>query len=196
VGWSLWVPEERSSWFRRHKVLAGVGGGVTGVAALLIIIGAAGASASEPGTTPMAARATTAPAAVPAVVSTTEPAAAPTTEPTIDPAEADPTEPPEPSYAVPSKRNLKLSIKTKSKHCFGSAGCNVEYVVKAKIIGGVTFDPSITYDVTIETRGSDDGPRTDTFTITGDQYESVDGSVSTASANTRLTAVVTDVEAE
>jgi hypothetical protein len=177
---------------------------VTGVAALLIIIGAAGANASETGATPMAAQATTASAAPPVVVSTTEPAAVPTTEPAVDPAVADTTDPavaettdpPEPSYAVPSKHNLKLSIRTTSKHCFGSAGCNVEYEVKAKIVGGVTFDPSITYDVTIQTRGSDDGPRTDTFTITGDQYESVDGYVSTASANTKLTAVITDVEAE
>jgi hypothetical protein len=96
-----------------------------------------------------------------------------------------------PQYATPQVGSFLLTVKTTSKHCFGSAGCNVEYQIKAGWTA--TFDPDKTYEVTYEVRGGEDGPVIDTMEVTGDEYRASDGFVSTATKGAKLTAVVTDV---
>jgi hypothetical protein len=130
----------------------------------------------------------------------TEPAASDTPAPTVttkptEPAAAEeaPETPAEPLYVEPSKSHFKLSVKTLKKECFGSAGCNVTYRILVDY-SGPALDPSKTYEVTYDVRGGEDGPVTNTLTVTGDQ-SSVDSqeSLSTSSSKAKLTAVVTDV---
>jgi hypothetical protein len=85
-------------------------------------------------------------------------------------------------------------VKTLSKQCFGSAGCNVTYRIEVGY-DGPPLDPSNTAEVVYEVRGGEDGPQINTFTVEGDQ-SSVDReeSISTSSAGRKLTAVVTSVD--
>jgi hypothetical protein len=85
-------------------------------------------------------------------------------------------------------------VKTLSKQCFGSAGCNITYRIEVGY-DGPPLDPSNTYEVVYEVRGGEDGPQVNTLTVEGDQ-SSVDSeeSISTSSAGRKLTAVVTSVD--
>jgi hypothetical protein len=125
------------------------------------------------------------------------PSASPNTLPNVvttdRPATAKPTTPTEPAYGAPSKADFKLTPKVLSKKCFGSAGCNVTYRILVSYTGP-TLDPSESYELVYEVRGGEDGPTTNTLTVTGGE-SSVDEEeyVSTNSKNAKLTAVVTDV---
>jgi hypothetical protein len=133
----------------------------------------------------------TAPAA-----SSPEPTATASSTAPAEPAEETtvPSEPAEPLYGEPSKSHFTLSVKTLKKECFGSAGCLVTYRILVDYSGGPTLDPSKTYEVIYEVRGGEDGPVTNTLTVTGTE-SSVDKeeSLSTSSSKAKLTAVVTDV---
>jgi hypothetical protein len=118
-----------------------------------------------------------------------------TTEPTIEAPET--TEPPAPTYRTPKPSDFRLTVKNTSKHCFGSAGCNIRYRVKVALKNGVSFDPDMTYDVTFDVLGGEDGPVTGTFSLEeGDTYSGYDleGFLSTSSSGRKLTAKVTDIE--
>lgn len=151
-----------------------------GAGALLlgIVIGTAGGGGSA---TPSASPTTT-------VTVTAEPAAEVTAEPTTEP-----TTPAAPKYGKPTKAHFKLTPKILSKKCFGSAGCNLTYRILIDYTGP-DLDPTVEYEVLYEVRGGEDGPATNTLTVSGDQ-SSVDEEehVSTKSAKSTLTAVVTDV---
>lgn len=152
---------------------------ITGVAVVgLLVIGGV-AAALSPKTKPAAA-----PAA--ASVPSSTPAPAPTLSDLPD----------TPIYDVPKPADFKLTVKVTSKQCFGSAGCNVEYKVLMTIVNDVTFDPSTTYDVTFNVRGDEDGPIIDTTEVTGTEYTVPEGSASTPSSATKLTAVVTSVDSQ
>ncbi|MEV6303337.1 hypothetical protein AB0M02_28265 [Actinoplanes sp. NPDC051861] len=133
--------------------------------------------------------------AMPVVDPTTEaPSPEPTTEePTPEP---EPTTP-APSYKTPKPSHFALTVKTMSKECFGSAGCLVDYRIKVAMKSDVTFDPDKNYDITFDVFGDEDGPRTGTFTLSGDgSYVGYDleGDLSTSSSGQKLTAKVTDIE--
>jgi hypothetical protein len=100
-----------------------------------------------------------------------------------------------PAYSMPKAKDFRLTVVVREKQCFGSAGCNITYRVDA--VWSPMFDPSVTYDVTYEVRGGEDGPVVNTMTVTGDKYQR-DGEemVSTSSKNTKLTAAATRVEAQ
>lgn len=104
--------------------------------------------------------------------------------------------PPVPKYIVPTKRDFRITLKVTKQDCFGEAGCNVTYEPKLEQLSLGDFDPSVTYDVTYEVRGSDDGAHIDTLQVTGTKYESSEGFAGTANENAKLTAVITSVEAE
>lgn len=128
--------------------------------------------------------------------STAEPSAA-ATQSTTAPPETSVSFVPEttPAYVIPLPKDIQLRIKIKQKQCFGSAGCNVVYQVDANWTE--SYNPSVTYDVTYEVRGGEDGPVINTMTITGDNFtHETDEMVSTKSKNTKLTAVVTSVDAQ
>ena len=99
-----------------------------------------------------------------------------------------------PARTTPVVKDFKLSVKTLSKKCFGSAGCNVTYRV---LVGysGPTLNPSDSYEVTYEVRGGEDGPAVNTLTVEGDQSTVQDEEyLSTPSSRTKLTVVVTSVD--
>lgn len=88
--------------------------------------------------------------------------------------------------------DIELTVKIKKKDCFGSAGCNVEYTIKAAI--GKDVDPQdceVTYDV----HGLED---TQTGTLdfhTDGTYEQDSFQYGdTTSSKKKLTAKVTDVD--
>lgn len=97
-----------------------------------------------------------------------------------------------PTYSVPKAKDFKVTIKVREKQCFGSAGCNVTY--RVELAWNQSYDPAVTYDVTYEVRGGEDGPVVNTLTVTGDEYQrDSEELVSTRSMKTKLSAVVTDV---
>jgi hypothetical protein len=89
--------------------------------------------------------------------------------------------------------DLKLTVKTTKKECFGSAGCNVEFTIDAALLKTVKFDGPC--DVTYEVHGLSD-TQTNTLTIQDDEgtYEQ-DGFQfgQTSSSKKKLTAKVADV---
>lgn len=114
------------------------------------------------------------------------PAATAATSPAPTPVTAPPAVAPKPS-------DFTLTVKTLSKQCFGSAGCNVTFRIEVGY-DGPTLDPSTTWEVTYEVRGPEDGTQINTLTVQGDQ-SSVDQEemASTKSSAVKLKAIVTDV---
>lgn len=95
-------------------------------------------------------------------------------------------------YSEPVIANFKVTVKVTKKSCFGSAGCNIEFRISPKYTG--TLDPSKTYEVTYEVSGVEDGPKINTFQLTG-STATVDETelASTKSSKVKLTVKVTDV---
>ena len=126
---------------------------------------------------------------------TAEPAATVTVTETVTtipdaPAEAEETVA-DTSY-VPKPSDFKIGVRVRSKECFGSAGCIIEYQIDPQYVGSQSLGDG-SYDVTYEVRGGTD-PIINTFQIDSgsasyDQEEMAD----TSSAGARLTARVTDV---
>jgi hypothetical protein len=96
-------------------------------------------------------------------------------------------------YPVPKPADFTLTTKTLRKQCFGSAGCNVTYRIKAG--WSASLDPAKTYEVSYEVRGVEDGPSLGTIDVTGGSYETEDEVIaSTSGPGKKLTVVVTGVE--
>ena len=97
------------------------------------------------------------------------------------------------AYDTPKPSDFKLTVKTLSKQCFGSAGCNLTYRIQAGWHG--TYDPDKTYEVVYEVHGDESGPQTNNFTVTGDKYQVEQVEIaSTRSAGVKLTTRVVSVE--
>lgn len=108
-----------------------------------------------------------------------------------EPAAAVDTEPARPRALKAS--DLSLSVKITSKQCFGSAGCNVEYQIKATLLTTDEFNAPC--DVTYEVRGLED-PVTSTLTIVDSTTFRQDSWQfgQTSSSSKKLTAKVTEVD--
>lgn len=93
-----------------------------------------------------------------------------------------------------TKGDLRLAVKVTDKDCFGSAGCNVQYKIRASIPSNVT--PG-TCDVTYEVRGLED-PQIGTLNVTPDGNYTQDSwqTGQTSRSSAKLSAVVTEVECE
>lgn len=93
----------------------------------------------------------------------------------------------------PTAANVKLTVKTTSKECFGSAGCNVQWSIEATLARGVRVDDPC--DVTYEVRGLTDVQIHTLRLLGGESYEQ-DGYQfgQTSSSSKKLTAKVTEVE--
>jgi hypothetical protein len=118
-----------------------------------------------------------------------------TNRPAATAAAPTPTDAPETTAAArPTPQDFELTVKTLSKQCFGSAGCNLTYRIEVGY-DGPPLDPSDTYEVVYEVRGGEDGPQINTLTVEGDQ-SSVDReeSISTSTAGKQLTAHATSVD--
>ena len=125
----------------------------------------------------------------PAAVSTVD--NGPTPDPVVTPTNK-PSPPPAPKVVAPTVKDFKLTVKTLTKHCFGSAGCNVTFRILVAY-SGPSLDPSKTYEVLYTVKGGE-GPLENKLTVTGDTVEfDEEEMVSTSKSTVKLTAVVTDV---
>jgi hypothetical protein len=92
-------------------------------------------------------------------------------------------------------RDVKLTVKTTSKQCFGSAGCSVDWTIVPAVDTAKLGDRDVL--ITYEVRGVEDGPQIGSFTLGADgSYSSdeVKGFGQTKSKSAKLTAVATAVE--
>lgn len=148
-----------------------------GFAAGFVVGGDAGGTTAQAGGARSSQTASTAPVQDPVAVETSS------ETPTVS----------ESAYPRPAAKDFKLTVKTLGKQCFGSAGCNVSYRILVAYSGD-ELDPSVSYDVVYEVRGGEDGPVTNTLTVTGDTSSvQEEESVSTKNRSAKLTVVVTDV---
>lgn len=98
-----------------------------------------------------------------------------------------------PTYAVPTAADFKVTVKILEKQCFGSAGCNITYRISPDYLGA-PLDPSVTWLVTYEVSGVEDGPQVNTFEVTGDEASfDAEETASTGSSKAKLTVKVTEI---
>jgi hypothetical protein len=99
---------------------------------------------------------------------------------------------------VAQKRTLRpsdyqLKIKTLSKTCFGSAGCNLEIRITATALNPAS--DGVPVELTFKVTGATDGAQVDTIEVDDSgQYSKPEMLLQTDSRNTKLKAVVTSVE--
>ncbi len=95
----------------------------------------------------------------------------------------------------PTADDFAIELRTKSKQCFGSAGCNLVVEPKLTYSGDTSeLDPDLTYEITYEITGGDSGSILQTAEITDQTTVTYDTTVvSTPSRGTELSVEVTDV---
>lgn len=92
-------------------------------------------------------------------------------------------------------RNLVINLRTRSKECFGSAGCNVTVQADPNYVGNQDVSAG-SWEITYEIRGGEDGAIVETMTLVDGTFTFPEEQfVSTPSTSTTLVAVVTDVYA-
>jgi hypothetical protein len=91
--------------------------------------------------------------------------------------------------------DFAIELRTKSKQCFGSAGCNLVVEPELTYNGDTTeLDPALTYEITYEISGDESGPILQTAEVTDQTTVTFDTTmVSTPSRGTELSVEVTDV---
>jgi hypothetical protein len=91
-------------------------------------------------------------------------------------------------------KDWKVKVPIRSKECFGSAGCNIEFGVVPEYVG-VEDASDGHYLVTFEVRGVEDGPMIQTFEVTDGTIEWEDSlSAGLTDSSATIKAVVTSVE--
>lgn len=94
-----------------------------------------------------------------------------------------------------SAKSWQLSLKIKSKECFGSAGCSVEFTPRLKWMGpGPKPEEDSSYDITYEVKGPEDGAITGTISTHGTHYDDDTTYVSTSNSRVKLTVKITQIE--
>jgi hypothetical protein len=102
--------------------------------------------------------------------------------------------PPDPPAYEAVASDFSITLKVKSRDCFGDAGCNVTYVPVLTIVGSQVDQDAGSYSITYEVRGGTDGAEVDTIDVDSGKYDQSEGFAQTARASSKLTAVITDVE--
>ncbi|MFE9743024.1 hypothetical protein [Streptomyces sp. NPDC006477] len=88
-----------------------------------------------------------------------------------------------------------MALKTTSKPCFGSAGCNITIEPNLSYDGLLPLKPGKTYSITYEVLGAEDGAVIQTMELSDQTSLTFRATVlSTASRGVKLTAKVTDIE--
>jgi hypothetical protein len=126
-----------------------------------------------------------------AVAAVDTPSATPTglTEP------ESPSPDPDPVYDELTAQDLELSLRTIERDCFGSAGGLETVRINAAMDQSLNLDPDVTWDVTYEIRGDEEGPLIGTFSIYPDgQYDVNDEVVGTPTCNTKITVKIVAVD--
>jgi hypothetical protein len=173
----------KKSWFANQWVryaIVFVIGLVVGGAAL-------GGAAADTDGDPVAAPTT--------AINNESPADAPTTTETVPPDEPEP----EPTFTNILRSDVSLDLKTKSRQCFGSAGCLVEVEVELSLdmtnAEVENLPRGATWDVTYRITGDESGPIIGTFSIYGNgKYDVNSEIVSTPSTNTPVNIKLMSVE--
>jgi hypothetical protein len=109
--------------------------------------------------------------------------------------EGEPTEEPTDSTWEPKKSDFELKIKTLSKKCFGSAGCNVEVRISPEYVGsGVDLPDSGTIELTYKLTGTED-PEIGTIEmeLPDGTYRREETNVQTPTAGAKIGAKITDL---
>ncbi|MFF6866680.1 hypothetical protein [Streptomyces ardesiacus] len=118
--------------------------------------------------------------------------------PTTDPATtvADEPEPdPEPVFTAPTADDFTISLRTTSRQCFGSAGCNITVEPQLSYTGfSDDLDPDAVYQITYEITGDTSGPIVKTAELSEQTtLNYTPTSLSTASSSTKLSVKITDI---
>lgn len=102
---------------------------------------------------------------------------------------------PEPSFAYEDAFPT-LTLKVLSKQCFGDAGCSMRVKPVLAVLDPSLVPDDATGSITYEIDGGEDGPVTDTLTLTGSQYEASEEAISTSSSGAKLKIKITDTETD
>jgi hypothetical protein len=91
--------------------------------------------------------------------------------------------------------DFAIELRTKSKQCFGSAGCNLVVEPKLTYNGDTAdLDPALTYEITYEITGDESGSILETAELTDQTTLTFnETSLSTKSSGTELSVEVMDV---
>ena len=90
--------------------------------------------------------------------------------------------------------NFQITVKTLSKQCFGSAGCNVEIRLG---LGGDADTEGVAAELTVKVTGDESGPLIETISVDEDGNCAVpELTLSTKSSGTKVKAKVTAVEVQ
>ncbi|MEU5097610.1 hypothetical protein [Streptomyces sp. NPDC020996] len=102
---------------------------------------------------------------------------------------------PSPSYDEVTPDSFTIELKTKSRHCFGSAGCNLTLEPHLTYLGdSASIDPSAVYEITYEIHGDESGPVIETAELSDQTSLNYTPTLlQTASAGTKVSAEITDV---
>lgn len=169
------VTKSSAPWYRRTWVVA--------VIALVVGIGIGSSTAGSPDDTKATSSSGT----------KTDPADEPVVVVEPDPVEDEP----EPAAFELKPGHLKLTVKTRQKDCFGSAGCIVVFQINpgfAYPVATSEFEGR-TWDITYEVKGGEDGPQVNTMRLEDGTFSfDEDENLSTPSSSTVLAAVVTAVD--
>ncbi|MCU1680916.1 MAG: hypothetical protein JWQ81_1655 [Amycolatopsis sp.] len=92
----------------------------------------------------------------------------------------------------PKPSDFTATVKTMSKHCFGSAGCNVA-VQPDLSYHGIADLTAMTCSITYNVSGDESGPTIETGTTSGSQFSFTESLISTPSSKTKIAITVTDV---
>ncbi|MGW2687356.1 hypothetical protein ACWC6I_29875 [Streptomyces sp. NPDC001414] len=101
----------------------------------------------------------------------------------------------EPTYGTVNTASFAIDLKTTSRQCFGSAGCNVTVEPELTYLGDSDgIDPDAVFDITYEIHGDESGSVIETAELsdrTSLKYS--ESMISTASASTEVSVEITDV---
>jgi hypothetical protein len=103
-----------------------------------------------------------------------------------------------PTYTDLDADSFLIELKTKSRQCFGSAGCNVTVEPDLTLaVDSESIDPDAVYEITYEIHGDASGPVIETAELTDQTSLNYTPSlISTASASTKISVEITDVAAQ
>jgi hypothetical protein len=101
----------------------------------------------------------------------------------------------EPTFTTPTADDFTIELRTTSRQCFGSAGCNIT-VEPTLTYTGLTddLDPDAVYQITYEIKGDESGPILDTAELSDQTtLNYTPTSLSTKSSSTKLSVKITDI---
>ncbi|MEH0587411.1 hypothetical protein QA942_26325 [Streptomyces sp. B21-106] len=101
---------------------------------------------------------------------------------------------PDPAYEQVDADSFTMKLRTTSRHCFGSAGCNVTVEPDLTYVGIGDIDPAAVYEITYEVRGDKSGPVIETAELSNQTSLNYTPTlISTASVGTKVSVEITGV---